>query len=260
MRFLKGTLKYLAFFVLGVITCAIVGLTTVAYLGISYLTTPPETEVLPAMQSSSGAKVPSSAKATLIPTPHIQIPRAPDLLPPSSHENLRKASRTTSEVNKVMDQIDSLVAELERKHLPPLCPSLCDNSALNIDRLRDEGIDYLKNYYASEGARALQDPAFRLKVDELHRLARLMPQDLRRLLAEINALSEAGTVSTSQKLMFAAKAEVVVIKEILSMAGRIETLKQEHEKMKLVRDLRKSCHKGRPTRELISECDSILSH
>lgn len=257
MRFLKGVLKYLGFFILGAITCAIVGLTTIAYLGISYLTTPPETEV--SSQQTSRHKIPSSAKATLIPTPQIQAPQAPDLLPRSSHENLRKASRTTSEVNKVMDQIDALVAEIEKKPLPPLCPSLCDHSALNIDRLRDEGIDYLKNYHATEGTRALQDPAFRLKVDELHRLARLMPQDLRQLLAQINALSEAGPVSTSQKLLFAAKAEVVVIKEMISMAGRIETLKKEHEKMKLVRDLRKSCHKGRSTRELISECDSILA-
>lgn len=259
MRFLKDILKYLGFFILGSLTCVIVGITAIAYVSISYLTTPPERKVSPLTQELSQPQLSSSSKATLISVPKIPVPNALDLLPPSSHENLFRASRATHEVNKVMDQIDALVAEIGEAPQPPLCPSLCDNSELNIDRLHDEGIAYLQNYYATERTRALQDPAFRLKVDELHRLARLMPPNLRQLLAEINSLSEVGPVSTYQKLLFAAKAEVIVLKELLSMAGQIETLKEEQEKMKLVRDLRKACHKGRSTRELVSECDSVLS-
>ncbi|UXR65043.1 hypothetical protein EZJ49_02110 [Bdellovibrio bacteriovorus] len=256
MRFLRSALKYFAFFVLGLVTCAFVGVGAVTYYAVDYLTQNPSA---PPVQK----KPYPIAKASL--TPELKTPAAPapgDFIPESSKENFRSAFNTSRSFMKNSEQISHLIKQLEKAPLPPLCPSLCDTSAMDKEQLKTDRVVYLEQYLRSEGTRALQDPEFRLLMDNIGRIYHLI-QPAQKILKKIDRLKaqqeKPEGASTTDKLLITAEIQGTLLSEFYGFVNHVEQVKAEDSKMKLIRDLRRACHKGKPVKQLISECDSILS-
>ncbi|AHZ86762.1 hypothetical protein Bb109J_c0622 [Bdellovibrio bacteriovorus] len=257
MKFLRSTLKYLMFFTLGIVTCAFVGLAVITYYTVDYLIQNPAT-------TTSVQKKPYPvAKATLTPDLKTadQAP-AQELIPASSKENFRKAFDTSRSFVMMSAEIGDLVRKLEKANMPPLCPSLCDASHMDREQLKENKVAYLEKYYQQQGTRALQDPEFRLITDDISRIHRLMVP-AHKIMSKIDRLKERQQnpdgVSTTDKLVITAEIQGAVLSDFYGFVHDVEALKSEDKKMKLIRDLRKSCHKGKPVKQIISECDSVMS-
>lgn len=254
MRLLRSTLKYLMFFTLGIITCALVSLSVITYLSLDYLIQEPE-------KSAVITKPYPVAKATL--TPELNSPKGGpqvEIIPASSKENFRKAFDTSRSFVKMSSEIGDLVRKLEKSTLPPLCPSLCDVSRMDREQLKENKVAYLEKYFVQEGSRALQDPEFRLLIDEVGRIHRLLVP-ANKIISKIDRLKDRQQkpegVSTTDKLVITAEIQGAILSDFYRFVNDVETMKLEDKKMKLVRDLRKSCHKGIPTKQIILECDTL---
>lgn len=256
MRFLRSSLKYFAFFVLGLVTCAFVGIGAVTYYAVDYLTQNPS--------ASPVQKKPYPvAKASL--APELKAPEASpanELIPESSKENFRSAFNTSRSFMETSAQMSHLMQQLEKVSMPPLCPSLCDASAMDKEQLKTDRVAYLEKYLRSEGTRALQDPEFRLLMDDIGRIYHLIQpaQKIMKKMDRLKARQERPEgASTTDKLLITAEIQGTLLSEFYGFANHVERLKAEDGKMKHIRDLRRACHKGKPVKQLISECDSILS-
>nr|BFD58476.1 hypothetical protein CKG001_05830 [Bdellovibrio sp. CKG001] len=256
MRFLRSSLKYFAFFVLGLLTCAFVGLGAITYYAVDYLTQNPSAPL-------TQKKPYPVAKASL--TPEIKTSKtstADDLIPESSKENFRSAFNTSRSFLETSAQMSRLLGKLDKLSMPPLCPSLCDASAMDKEQLKADGVAYLERYLRTEGTRAIQDPEFRLLTDNIGRIYHLIAP-AQKIMAKIDRLKaqqeKPDGASTTDKLLITAEIQGIIISDFYSFANHVERLKEDGGKMKLIRDLRRACHKGKSVKQLISECDSILS-
>lgn len=222
MKLIKSTFKYLGFFLLGAFFCTVVGLT-----GISYYT------------------VEQLSKAV-----------APDL-EPSVNPNLKDLTRIGVTYVNELGQFDLLATEISKKPQPDLCKTLCNPTRMDRERLDNEKTFYLAHYYKQEGARALEDPLFRLKLEEIGFLSELFPASLRNVLAQIDHSTKKSQPEPN-KLVLALKLEMAVLKEISAFSLRWDSLKQDTQKLKWVRELVRSCERGAPRNKVISECRSQL--
>lgn len=258
MRFLRSALKYFAFFVLGLVTCAFVGVGAVTYYAVDYLT-----------QNPSASPVQNKpypvARASLAPelkTSDTPAAATSEIIPASSKENFRSAFNTSRSFMETSAQMSSLMQKLEKVSMPPLCPSLCDASAMDQEQLKTDRVAYLEKYLHSEGTRALQDPEFRLLTDDIGRIYHLV-QPAQKILKKIDRLKaqqeKPEGASATDKLLITAEIQGTLLSEFYGFVNHVEQMKVEDGKMKLIRDLRRTCHKGMPVKQLISECDSILS-
>lgn len=252
MRILKSILKYSAFFLLGVFTCALVGTTAISYYAISELTRPVAVEV-------KGKKPYPSAKASLTPSlaGSTEGPEAAASTPlnVNAKEVAKIAHTTMLELNK----FDALMTELARKPLPPLCSTLCDPSYMDRERLSAERTDYLISYYKQEGSRALQDPAFRMQIAGLSFISRIFSKSLRSVLTDIDIAAKNPEVAEN-KLWMALRIETLALKEMTRLAMQSDVLKREATQLDKLRELHRSCNKGVARKQIVSECNSLLTN
>lgn len=239
MSFLKTVLKCLGFYLLGVLTCAVVGLTGISYFAVDQLikASAPDTR--------TAQKMPV-AKASMMPSLETDNAFAPGAVNP----NLKELKRIASLYNTELTAFDQLAAAVAQKKAPELCATLCNSSFLDKERLNSERSFYLATYYKQEGARALQDPVFRLKLQEIGFLSRLYPPSLR---AIVTATEKPNGVS---KWALALRLEYAAIKEFSRLALQREELQKDAEKISRLREWTHSCQKGVNKKQVISECHS----
>ncbi|WII73556.1 hypothetical protein QJS83_06680 [Bdellovibrio sp. 22V] len=241
MRFLKGLLKCIGFFILGVVTCALVGLTAVSYYAVDQLTKASASE-------EKTAKRPPVAKASVLPS----LPTGPE-----SHTevnpNLKELVRIGKSYDEELNLFDELAEKIAQKSVPDLCHTLCNPSYLDRERLANERTAYLVSYYKQEGTRALQDPLFRMKLEEVGFISRLYPPSLRKIMVQIEE-------AKSAKFKLALQLETAVVKEIYHFTFRFDQMKQDAEKLKTLRELIRSCQRGIPRKNVISECHSQIAN
>lgn len=246
MKFVQSVLKYLGFFFMGVIVCAIVGLTGISYYAIDQLTKATAPEAKPTK------KMPI-AKASMMP----QLEeRSKD--PEAPNPNLKELANIGFSYDAEFAIFDKLADEISKKSLPEICATLCNPSYLDRERLSTERSAYLAAYYKQEGTRALQDPDFRMKLEEIAFLSRLFPPSFRFILKQIDLAHQKG--KEVDKFALAVHLEISVIKEISSLTTRLESMKQEAEKLKVLRELVRSCERGLPRKKLIADCESQVQN
>ncbi|WP_374077831.1 hypothetical protein [Bdellovibrio bacteriovorus] len=246
MKFVKSVLKYLGFFLLGVFVCAVVGLTGVSYYAIDQLVkaTAPE--------GKSTKKMPV-AKASVMPSleDSVKDPEAPN-------PNLKELTRIGYNYDAEFAIFDKLAEDVSKRSLPEICTTLCNPSYLDRERLSTERSAYLASYYKQEGTRALQDPVFRMKLEEIGFLSRLFPPSLRFVLKQIDLANRQN--KEVDKFGLAVHLEFAVLKEISSITARMDSMKQDTEKLKLLREFMRSCEQGTPRKKVISECHSQIAN
>jgi hypothetical protein len=134
---------------------------------------------------------------------------------------------------------------------------LCKPSSFNGERLKLERTDYLVDFYRQLGRRSLEDPVFRLKLEEMSSLARLFPRSLREVLAQIEQIRQNQPQAPSQWAL-SIEFAVVMTKQIFSIANRMDSFKEEVQSFKEVRDLIQRCEQGAPHKEVLAHCQSLM--
>lgn len=246
MKFVKSVLKYLGFFLLGVFVCAVVGLTGISYYAIDQLTKATAPEGKPAK------KMPV-AKASMMPSldENTKDPEAPN-------PNLKELTRIGYSYDAEFAIFDKLTEEVSQKSLPEICSTLCNPSYMDRERLSTERSAYLASYYKQEGTRALQDPVFRMKLEEIGFLSRLFPPSLRFVLKQIDLANKQK--KEVDKFGLAVHLEFAVLKEISRMTAHLDSMKQDTEKLKLLREFARSCERGTPRKKIIADCQSQIAN
>lgn len=215
MKFIFTTVKYITFFLLGALTCFVLGTSAVSYIAIEEIAT-------------------------------------------SENPNIKDLSRIAGSYVEELNKFDALTADLSGKNIPAICSTLCNASFMDKHRLREERTHYLVAYYKQQGPRALQDPAFLLTLDEIGFISRLFPRSLRDLLLEIEQLKQSP--NESQKILLALKAETAALTEIASLGFDLDELKKSSQRLKSLRELSRSCQRGMPRKQVISECNSQMTN
>ncbi|KHD89813.1 MAG: hypothetical protein OM95_01750 [Bdellovibrio sp. ArHS] len=249
MRFVKRLLKYVLFFVLGAITCALMSITALSYFAIDQLSkaTAPATKPVKKMPV---------AKATMLPN----LPLAPGEKGTDQevNPNLRELTHIGHTYVHELNLFDELAATLAQKNLPEICSVLCNPTFMDRELLTNERTNYLVRFYQQEGARAHSDPVFRMKLEEIGILSELFPVSFRKVLVQIH---EAKAESTTDKLALAVQLQTAVVREISSLNDRIDDAKRGNERLKILRELTRSCEKGLKSRkQVVSECHSELGN
>ncbi|MEK2644331.1 hypothetical protein [Bdellovibrio sp. BCCA] len=246
MKFAKSVLKYFGFFLLGVVVCAIVGLTGISYYAIDQLVKAQAPEAKPAK------KMPV-AKASMLPSLE-ETAKDPETVNP----NLKEVTRIGYNYTAEFAIFDRLAEDISKRSLPEICSTLCNPSNLDRERMRTERSAYLASYYKQEGTRALQDPVFRIKLEEIDFLSRLFPPSLRFVLKQIELAQKQG--KEVDKFGLAVHLEFAVLKEISSMSARFDSMKQDTEKLKVLRELVHSCERGTPRKKIFADCHSQIAN
>jgi hypothetical protein len=219
MKIAKTSLKYLALVIVGICIAVVVVTVGASYVVIKELTQNQE--------------------------PQHQDPNLNDLL---------KIGHNYSSEFAVFE---NLLGNIVQKPVPEFCSVLCKPSSFNGERLKLERTDYLVDFYRQLGRRSLEDPVFRLKLEEMSSLARLFPRSLREVLAQIEQIRQNQPQAPSQWAL-SIEFAVVMTKQIFSIANRMDSFKEEVQSFKEVRDLIQRCEQGAPHKEVLAHCQSLM--
>lgn len=239
-KIFKGTVKYLTIFFLGAVLTALLGLAGLSYYAIDQLT-----------KASLPESKPDSKKTI----------KAALELPPDekakTNPNLRKLIDISFNYDREFATFEELRTKLAKTKVPSFCDRICDPIHIDSERLRTERTEYLAQYYAQEGSRALQDPLFLLKLEEMDFLSNLFPSSMREILRELKH-ADSLSQSESQKWVLAAKTQFAALQEIASFYSRKEQISQQADKIDLLRGLLRKCQQGADRKEIIRECEGTL--
>lgn len=219
---------------------ALLGLAGLSYYAIDQLTKATQPESKPSNRNTIKAalEMPPDEKA-------------------KTNPNLRKLVDISFNYDREFSTFEELRTNLAKTKVPSLCDRICDPIHIDSERLRAERTEYLAQYYTLEGSRALQDPLFLLKLEEMDFLSNLFPRSVREILREIKQTDNLSQ-SESQKWALAAKTQWTVMQEIASFYSRKEQISQQANKIDLLRGLLRKCQKGTDRKEIILECEGTL--
>lgn len=238
MRYLRTFLKLIIAFVLGALLATFVTLTAVSYYAVEHLTL--ATPLAPAK--------PTSKKET-----------DPEAVPEDTwiNANILDVIRVGDQYASELNQFDELKTEISSHKSPPLCEIICSGSSFDKDRMLEERTPYMRNFYRQNGARALQDPTFQLKMRELSILSEMFPTSFRSVWMDVEKKREANPTLT-QKLSWSLKFEMAALSELPGLQNKWDELKKESDRIQGFRDIIQSCQKGlRPAKDLRAECDRL---
>lgn len=235
---------YLGFYLLGIIVCAVCGLTALSYYAVDQVAkaVAPETS----SKHGSSKKMPV-AKASLLPS--IEGGFA---LSTEANPNLKDLTRIARNYSQELDLFDQMMSEISKHSMPALCSTLCNPTALDRERLKNERSEYLASYYKSTGARALKDPQFRIKLLEIGVLSEIYPPAFRSLLEQINK-------EQSPSLGLALQLEAALLVQGSDLLIHLKDLKTEAAHLKSLRELVRSCQQGVPAKKILSDCQSQIA-
>ncbi|HWU43939.1 MAG TPA: hypothetical protein VN132_10895 [Bdellovibrio sp.] len=168
--------------------------------------------------------------------------------------NVQELARLSEAYIEELQSFTELSQELAKKKMPPFCSSLCKESSFELEKFSADRANYLKDFYHVHKAQALNDPQFRLKIEELSVLNKVFPKDLREWLDEIFDNSD-----SDKRLARAFHFEVLLVKNLFVLPKRWHELQKENQKLQVLRDLMKACQSENDSDEkldkkLIEEC------
>ena len=225
MTVLRSILKYLGFFLLGAFVSALIAVTCIAYYAIENVAIPPT------------AKAVAPAKKWINP-------------------NLQEISEFGEVYRQEFNLFDQLESEIKKQELPKICKVVCNPSSLDSEKMKTDRSRYLLEFYKENGKRALLDPHFRLKLEEVSFLSDLYPPSLRQVFSAAHQLKDQEPDFLT-KLALAVHLEMAAVKEGTSLGLRWEKLKIENDKIGRLRSIVQSCEKGTlPAKQATAECEA----
>lgn len=232
MKFLKSLFKYLGFFLLGVLFSAVAGFTALSYFAVDQLSQAFEPNATPTVTENS-------------------------LIPPIN-PNLKEVILIGANYVEELDLFDQLNAEIAKKSKPEICSILCKPIGMDRERLSVERTSYLATYYKYTGIHALEDPLFRLRMEEIGFLAQLFPDSLRSILRQVVQTKKQIQAEPS-KFGLALQLQWALFKEISSMFVRWEDMKAQTAQLNKYRELIHSCERGASPKKVLADCN-IATH
>ncbi|MGZ3782088.1 MAG: hypothetical protein ACXVCY_15660 [Pseudobdellovibrionaceae bacterium] len=234
-------MRYLLFYFLGVFVCFSIGLTATSYFSIDELLK----IMAPDVQNQKNNLQSKNSNQTSI----------TEL---SNNSNLRQLAALFVKYVDELNAIENLANKVSQKKAPEICSALCNPSAMDFDQLKEQPGIYLANYYQQQGANSLNDPAFRLRLSEVHFVSQLFSAPLRTLLKEVHELAQRplNEIKFSKKLDLSLKLEIAAIKELIFVYNNKQHILQKKEQLETLNELILECKKGTPPKPLISECQS----
>ena len=241
VRFVKSTLKYFLFFILGIIVTALVAVTGISYYAVDQLSKATQEE--PALAGKKKKKVVDENSDV------------PSVKAAAVNPNIKEVVKITLTYDQEFQVFDQLAQEVRQKSVPNICTTLCNPIHLDEERLKTERSTYLADYYKQEGGRALQDPLFLLKLEEIGYLSRLFPPSLRDILKQIDHLKLTPNDET-QKWILATKTQAAVFRELSTFYSLQDKLVKDADRIKQLRGLLRKCQAGDNPKKIIAECQA----
>ena len=245
MHFLKSLVKYLLFFMAGVIVAAFATATAVSFYAVDHLMA-----VKPAEKVSEKTKPKSKTKAPVI----------DEDVPPEDtyiNSNIVEVLRMGDQYRAELSQFDELQSKIVSHKSPPLCDVLCSASSFDSERMLQERTPYLQEFYRQNGERSMRDPFFQLKLREVGFLSEIFPTSIRSLWHDVEQKRDTNP-TLSQKLSWSLQFEMAALKELYRLSGKWDDLKKESDRIQGLRELIQSCQKGlRPAKDLRTDCQHL---
>ncbi|MDG0816855.1 hypothetical protein [Bdellovibrio svalbardensis] len=164
--------------------------------------------------------------------------------------NLKEVTRIGQKYILELRQFEGLLSDINKTKMPPICSTLCNGAFLDQERFSNERAAYLHSFFKNQKAAALQDPSFRIKVEELTFLSKAFPKSLRALITDILESPE----SKSHPWALTFRFEGVMLSELSGIKAHLMQLKVDSHKLDVFKDLMKSCQGGAPRKKLMEEC------
>lgn len=168
--------------------------------------------------------------------------------------NLKEVTRIGQKYILEISQFESLTHDLKKTKAPPLCSTLCNGSFLDQERFANERGTYLQSYYKNQKSAALQDPNFRIKLEELTFISKAFPKSVRTIMTDILERPEA---STTHPLMLALRLEGVMLSELAGVKSHWAQLQIDSHKLDVLKGLVNSCQTGQTgmtRKQILEEC------
>lgn len=173
---------------------------------------------------------------------------------PDVDHNLKELTRIGQNYILEIEQYEDISKDIEKqKKTPPLCATLCNGSSLDQERFLNERTNYLRNFYNTQKSQALQDPQFRIKLEEMTFISKVFPNSVRTFLTE--ALDEESAAEKNQwRLTF--HLERLLFQEAANIKTNIAAFKNDSRKLDVLKGLAQSCHMGTtPKKVVLQECE-----
>lgn len=246
IKLVKSTFKYLLFFALGVIVAALIGVTGLSYYAVDQLSKATANNPEPIDNKRRGKKVAPESEQT--------FPKNLDVNP-----NVKEVVKISLTYEQELALIDRLAKDVQRHKAPDICTTLCNPIHLDSERLKEERSEYLFSYYQQEGRRALEDPLFLLKLEEMGFLSRMFPSSLRDLLRQIEQLKLQPN-SEKQKWLLAAKGQMTVYREIANFFSVKDSFSKDEKRIQHLRNLIRRCQQGGQPHKIVNECQEEMTN
>lgn len=240
VKVVKSTFKYLFFFILGVIVTALVVATGLSYYAVDQLSKATLPDPAPTKNKKKEKK--SQPEDEQVLRKNLEV-----------NPNVKEVVKISLTYEQELALVDRLVKDVQRHKVPDICTTLCNPVHLDLERLKEERSEYLSNYYQQQGRRALEDPMFLLKLEEMGFLSRMFPPSLRDLLRQINQLNLQPD-NEKQKWLLAAQGQVTVYREIANLYSVKDSFSKDEKRIQKLRSLIKRCQQGDSPKKILSEC------
>lgn len=244
MKIIKSLLKCFFFFLMGAFTCLALGTAAISYYSVEQLAKAMSPEPT---SSAISANIKKTNSRSLKP----EVSENNDF---PVNPNLKDLTLISLNYVDELNLFDNLAQQISKKTIPEICSTLCNPTAIDKEKLREERSIYLANYYKQQGLKALEDPLFRLRLMETGFISNLFPVTLRSFLNQVHNKVQNGQVETFDKLILALQLQATVTKELASLYFQRNELIQNKEHLKFLRKLSYSCQKDIPRKKLISDC------
>ncbi|WP_413575797.1 hypothetical protein ACLVWU_15625 [Bdellovibrio sp. HCB290] len=169
--------------------------------------------------------------------------------------NLNEVAKISEGYLEEIGTFEELFAQIQGKKLPPFCSTICNPVGLDQDELINGKTDYLVSYYKESGNRALKDPLFRFKLEQMSLVSRTLPSSMRTVMNDI--LKEDGR-ETKSKVWLALRLETAILVNLPSLPSRLNSFKEQTEQLEHFRTLIRACHTGGNPKKISSQCEARL--
>lgn len=169
------------------------------------------------------------------------------------NQNLKEVMKIGEGYVLELESFANLQRMLQNKKMPPFCKTICNPSSISQELLLNERTPYLTEFYKESGARALQDPMFRFKLEQMDSVSKAVPESLRALLKD--ALNK-NTLAAKNKALFALQVEAALLANLPSFPDRLESFKADSQRLNLARTWIKACQMGANTKKIMADCEA----
>lgn len=170
--------------------------------------------------------------------------------------NLRELLLIGAQYKTDFEEFQNLQTSLAKKKMLPLCEVLCNESFFEPERHLKERTKYLMKFYQDQGSRALNDPHFRLSLQETVLLSKLLTPSVLNVIFDLNALSASASHDVFHKLRLSLKLQKAGFSEMIHLYRNPHT-QALWKRLQEIKALRNQCsHQSKKI--ILEECKASL--